>query len=116
MKTEETTINLEDLMQVDSLMDYLDENKAITFGCYYEEILHYPGLVDKFKDELDKIFYSLEQYKDKLVNIQEAMSPEDTLDQFIEKAIASFESKEDRIIVAILLGMYAADCAKETDE
>ena len=112
----EGVINLEDLMQADSLMDYLDENKAITFGCYYEEILHCPGLVDKFENELDKIFYSLEQYKDKLADIQEAMSPEDTLAQFIEKAVASFESKEDRIIVAILLGMYAADCAKENNE
>lgn len=107
---ENSVVNLEDLMQADSLMDYLDEDKAITFGSHFDQIQDYPGLSEKFGDEINKMFNRVTELKKNLVSIQDSMSPDDTLMSFVEKGIDAYESKEDRVTVAFLMGMYVADC------
>lgn len=108
LNEENAVINLEDLMQADSLMDYLDEDKAITFGAHFDQVQDYPGLSAKFGDDINKMFNRITELKDELTSLQDTMSPDDTLMSFIEKGINSYESKEDRVTVAFLMGVYTA--------
>lgn len=110
LNEENSVVNLEDLMQADSLMDYLDEDKAITFGIYFGRVQDYPGLREKFDNEIEKMFNRVTELKEDLISIQDSMSPDDTLISFIEKGINAYESKEDRVTVAFLMGMYVAYC------
>lgn len=112
---ENSTINFEDLMQADSLMDYLSEGRAFTFGAHFDQIQSYPGLIEKFGEEIDKMFDSMKEYQENLSSIQDTMDPDDTFGDFIEKGINAYASKEDRIAVAFILGMYTADCAAKNE-
>lgn len=115
LNEENAVINLEDLMQADSLMNYLDEDKAITFGSHFDQIQDYPGLSEKFGDEINKMFNRVMEVKENLVSIEDSMSPDDTLASFVEKGINAYESREDRIAVAFLMGMYAANCVSKME-
>lgn len=112
---ENSVVNLEDLMQADSLMDYLDEDKALTLGAHFDQVQDYPGLSEKFGDEINSMFSRIKDLQKNLVAIQDTMSPDDTLKDFIDKGVNAYEDKKDRVTVAFLMGMYTADCAAKME-
>lgn len=110
LNEENSVINLEDLMQAGSLMDYLDEDKAFTFGAYFDQVQNYPGFRQKFDSEIGEMIDRIKEVQENLASIQDSMNPDDTLKDFIEKGIDAYKSKEDRVTVAFIMGMYTADC------
>ena len=112
---ENSVVSLEDLMQADSLMDYLDEDKALTLGAHFDQVQNYPGLSEKFGDEINSMFSRIKDLQKNLVAIQDTMSPDDTLKDFIDKGVNAYETKKDRVTVAFLMGMYTADCAAKME-
>lgn len=115
LNEENAVINLEDLTQADSLMDYLDEDKALVLGAHFDQAQDYPGFSKKFGNEINSMFNRIKDMQENLATIQDAMSPDDTLMEFIDKGVNAYEDKKDRITAAFLMGMYVADCAAKME-
>lgn len=106
---EDVIVNVSDLLKKDTLLDQLDESEAFALGVNFKLIKEYPGFMDKFGTELANTLISIRVMSAKMDEIKDSMSDNSTLIEFIEKCINTYESKEDRVIVAFALGIYVED-------
>lgn len=107
---------LSDLLNAESLKDFLDVDKAVTLGFSYNELSMIPEFRDKFGEEINEIIGKFDEYKDKLSEILDTMPEESTILDLLETGIDAYESEDDKRNVAILLGMYAEHCISTKNE
>lgn len=109
-------IRLGDLMNANSLSEYLDVNKAVTFGQYIDEFQSIPEFQEKFGEEVDAMFKKFPDYQDKLSEVINGLTPNNSYMDLLESGIGAYETEDDRRNVAILLSMYVAHCIAESKE
>lgn len=110
-------IQIEDLMSANSLSEYLDVNKAVTFGQYFDEFQLMPEFQEKFGEEVSAMFEKFPDYQDKLSEIIGGLTPDNSYMDLLESGIGAYETEDDRRNVAVLLSMYVTHCmAEEEDE
>lgn len=107
-------IQLEDLMSANSLSEYLDVNKAVTFGQYIDKFQSMPEFQEKFGEEVNAMFKKFPDYQDKLSEVINSLTPNSSYIDLLESGIGAYEAEDDKCNVAVLLSMYVAHCMAES--
>lgn len=106
---EDVVVNVSDLLKKDTLLDQLDESEAFALGVNFKEVIKHPEFMAKFGEKLLKVLTNIRDKSDRMEEIRHNMTESSTLKDFVEKCINAYESKEDRVVVALSLGIYVAD-------
>ena len=113
LNEEDGEIQMEDLMSANSLSEYLDVNKAVTFGQHIDEFQLMPEFREKFGEEVNAMFEKFPDYQDKLSEIINSLTPDDSYMDLLESGIGAYETEDDKRNVAVLLSMYIEHCMDE---
>lgn len=105
------TVNVDDLLKVDSIYDYLDVNKAFVFGLNLMNILNIPEVAKKYGDELVELETYAKSKADELANAEDSLKENATLGDLTNAVLATATEEIDKVKLAIIMGLYVKECS-----